>query len=332
MRFKCLVVVALLIFPVLSQAKVFKIATEYPDGNAVLNELRDAGKRIEEATEGRLQFKFYPGGVMGDAIAVRRKIRIGQLSGAYIHSTALSYDFKNAQVLNAPLLFRNFDEVDAVRAEFDQELNQGFIDNGWHTFGLIEGGFAYPMTSVQVSSMEELKQQKLWLPANDSLSEQVAKAFEMNPITLNIGDVLTALQTGAINAIVAPPVGAIVLQWYSRTGFLTDAPFMYIYGVIALSERSLKGVADQDYEVLSRELKRSSERLDELARADNVKAFNALSDLGVEIVPLTDAMRADVEQDALEAVEKLIASGEFDADIYSRIVETLNGYRSNPVQ
>lgn len=329
MRFKLLVAVVLLVVPALSQARVFKIATEYPDGNAVLNELRDAGKRIEEATEGRLQFKFYPGGVMGDAMAVRRKIRIGQLSGAYIHSTALSYEYKNAQVLNAPLLFRNFDEVDAIRAEFDTELNQGFIDHGWNTFGLIEGGFAYAMTSEKVSRMAELKQQKIWLPANDPLSEQVAKAFEMNPIALNIGDVLTALQTGAINAIVAPPVGAIVLQWYSRTNYLTDAPFMYIYGVIALSERSLKGISEQDYEVLERELTLSSQRLDELARTDNVKAFNALSELGVEIVPLTDLMRSEIEQDAEEAVEKLIASGEFDAEIYTRIVQALSDYRNN---
>jgi TRAP-type C4-dicarboxylate transport system substrate-binding protein len=151
----------------------------------------------------------------------------------------------------------------------------------------------------------------------------------MNPIALNIGDVLTALQTGAINAIVAPPVGAIVLQWYSRTNYLTDAPFMYIYGVIALSERSLKGVSERDYEVLQRELTLSSQRLDKLARTDNVKAFNALTELGIEIVPLTDLMRSEIEQDAAEAVEKLIASGEFDAEIYARIVQSLNDYRNN---
>jgi TRAP-type C4-dicarboxylate transport system substrate-binding protein len=329
MRLSSFVVAVLLICPIFAQAEVFKIATEYPDGNAVLNELRDAGRRIEEMTEGRLKFKFYPGGVMGDSVAVRRKIRIGQLSGAYIHSTALSYDYKNAQVLNAPLLFRSFEEVDYIRAEFDQELNQGFIDHGWQTFGLIEGGFAYAMTTVEVSKMAELRQQKVWLPANDPLSEKIAKAFNINPIALNIGDVLTALQTGAINAIVAPPAGAIVLQWYSRTNFLTDAPFMYVYGVIALSERSLKGVSEEDFDILERELTLTSQRLDKLARLDNIKAFNALPELGLEIVPLTDALRVDIERDASEAVEKLIASGEFDADLYSRIVEALGEYRNS---
>lgn len=327
MRLAQIALLLALFLPLVTSAKVFKIATEYPDGNAVLNELRDAGKRIETATEGRIKLKIYPGGVMGDGSAVRRKIRIGQLHGTFIHSGGLSHDYKNAQVLNAPLLFRDFAEVDAVRSQLDQEINQGFIDNGWQTFGLIEGGFAYAMTTVEVADMATLKNQKLWLPANDPLSAEIARAFEINPIALNIGDVLTALQTGAINAIVTPPVGAITLQWYSKTGFLTDAPFMYTYGVIALSEKSLRGVSDNDLDVLTEELTLTSQRLDQYAREDNLKAFAALSALGIQIVPLSDSLRTDIETDAQEATEKLIAASEFDQDIYDRIQSILNQHR-----
>ncbi len=309
------------------QAKVLKIATEYPDGNSVLNELRDAGKRIEERTQGRLTFKFYPGGVMGDGIAVQRKIRIGQLHGSFIHSGALASSYPNSQVLNAPLLFRDFAEVDAVRAEFDDELNQGFIDSGWQTFGLIEGGFAYPMTNVAASDLETLRNQKLWLPANDPFSEKIAKAFDINPIALNIGDVLTALQTGAINAIVAPPVGAITLQWYSKTKFLTDAPFMYTYGVIALGSKGLNGISDADLGVLTEEFTQSSAKLDAIARADNLKAFEALAMLGIEILTLDNAVRTAIETEALDATEKLIESGEFDQDLYDRITAKLSEIR-----
>lgn len=306
-----------------ANAKVLKIATEYPDGNAVLNELRDAGDRIEQRTQGRLSFKFYPGGVMGDGIAVQRKIRIGQLHGTFIHSGALAASYPNSQVLNAPLLFRDFSEVDAVRVEFDNELNQGFIDSGWQTFGLIEGGFAYAMTNEAASDLETLRNQKLWLPANDPFSEKIAKAFDINPIALNIGDVLTALQTGAINAIVAPPVGAITLQWYSKTKYLTDAPFMYTYGVIALGDKSLSGISDADMSVLNDEFSKSSKTLDAIARVDNLKAFEALATLGIEIQSLSDDVRAAIEAEAVNATEKLIQSGEFDQDLYDRIVSKL---------
>jgi len=310
------------------QAKVFKISTEYPDGNTVLNELRSVGERIEAKTEGRVTFKFYPGGVMGDGTAVQRKIRIGQLHGTFIHSGALANSYKNSQALNAPLLFRDFDEVDAVRAEFDTVLNQGFIDSGWHTYGLIEGGFAYAMTAVPATDMETLKSQKLWLPANDPFSEKIARAFDISPIVLNIGDVLTALQTGAIDAIVTPPVGAITLQWYTRTQYLTDAPFMYTYGVIALAEKAVERLSEPDQQILAEELTASSKLLDTMARADNLKAFSALESLGINIVQLAPAVRAALEEEAAQATEKLIESGEIEQDLYDRIVVVLDRIRN----
>ena len=328
MKKRWIVMLGLVLFSMTAQAKVLKIATEYPDGNAVLNELRAAGDRIEQRTEGRISFKFYPGGVMGDGVSVQRKIRIGQLHGSFIHSGALAGSYKNSQVLNAPLLFRNFDEVDAVRKQFDEELNAGFKAAGWHTFGLIEGGFAYAMTNEPATDMDTLRQQKLWLPANDPFSAKIAKAFGINPIVLNIGDVLTALQTGAINAIVAPPVGAITLQWYSKTHYLTDAPFMYTYGVIAIADSALKGVSKPDQAILSEELTTASQNLDEIARNDNLKAFDALGSLGIEIQTLTPEVRSAIEQDAHAATEKLIASGEFDQQLYDRVVEVLEKMRS----
>ncbi|EAR10269.1 DctP (periplasmic C4-dicarboxylate binding protein) [Reinekea sp. MED297] len=311
-------------------ATVLKIATEYPDGNAVLKELREAGERIATATDQRVTLKFYPGGVMGDGRSVQRKIRIGQLQGAFIHSGALAATYPDSQVLNAPLLFRDFSEVDAVRQQFDAELVQGFRDSGWITFGLVEGGFAYAMTNEPVDDLQTLREQKLWLPANDPFSAKIAKAFNINPIALNISDVLTALQTGAINALVAPPVGAITLQWYSRVDYLTDAPFMYTYGLIALSERALQPLSEDDLAVVTQELTQATESLDALARTDNRKAFEALTSLGLTITSLDDEARRQIEAEAGEAIDVLIDSGEFDRGLYQRITDLLNQVRQSP--
>lgn len=310
------------------KAATFKIATEYPDGTAVLNELRAAGKLIESQTQGRVTFKFYPGGVMGDALAVKRKVRIGQLHGAFIHSGALAIEFPDSQVLNAPLLFRDFLEVDAVRAKFDAEFNQGFIDSGWQTFGLIEGGFAYAMTNTPAVSLAELRQQKLWLPANDPLSAKLAKAFDMKPISLNIGDVLTALQTGAINAIVAPPVGAITLQWHSQVQYLVDAPFMYTYGVIGLSKKAFARLTGDDKRIVSRILSEASQRLDRIGRADNIRAFDALSALGITILEVNEFNRIAIEKEALAGTQYLIETKEMSESKYQRVAQYLDQIRN----
>jgi TRAP-type C4-dicarboxylate transport system substrate-binding protein len=311
-----------------ASAQQLKIATEYPDGNSVLNELRASGKRIEDRTEGRIKLKFYPGGVMGDAVAVKRKVRIGQLHGAFIHSGGLADVYKDSQVLNAPLLFRDFAEVDVVRAVVDEEINAGFTDNGWKTFGVIEGGFAFGLTSEPATTMAALKQQKLWLPANDPFTEQIAKSFGINPIVLNIGDVLTALQTGAINAFVAPPVGAITLQWYSKTKYLTNAPFMYTYGVMGISTKALRGINEHDMAIIEEELTASSKALDKIAREDNKKAFKALESLGIEILEVSPEDRKALEVESAKATAKLIESGEISQDFYDRVLLILQDLRA----
>ncbi|MFG1497106.1 TRAP transporter substrate-binding protein DctP [Saccharospirillum sp. HFRX-1] len=311
-----------------SAATTLKISTQYPDGNAVLNELRRAGQAIESRTEGRVSVRFYPGGVMGDDQAVQRKIRIGQLHGALVQSGALANAYRDAQVLNAPLLFRNYDEVDAVRREVDPIITEGLADNGWLTFGLIEAGFAYGMSQKPILSLADLEQQKLWLPANDPLSEQVARAFDINPIVLNIGDVLTGLQTGAIDAIVAPPVGAITLQWYSRLDYLTDAPFMYTYGVLALHERALRGVSEADLAIIHDEFTTASQVIDTQTREDNYRALDALQQLGIEVLQPQPEDRQALERESTRATQRLIEEGQFSQQIYDRIEALLMQVRS----
>ncbi|PTY37144.1 C4-dicarboxylate ABC transporter [Saccharospirillum sp. MSK14-1] len=323
-----LIALALVSLTTLASATTLKISTQYPDGNAVLNELRRAGQAIESRTEGRVSVRFYPGGVMGDDQAVQRKIRIGQLHGALVQSGALANAYRDAQVLNAPLLFRNYQEVDVVRDEVDPIITAGLSDNGWKTFGLIEAGFAYGMSQNPILTLGDLEQQKLWLPANDPLSEQVARAFDINPIVLNIGDVLTGLQTGAIDAIVAPPVGAITLQWYSRLDYLTDAPFMYTYGVLALHERALRGVSDADLAVIDDEFATASQVIDSQTREDNRRALEALQQLGIEVLHPQAEDRQALERESTRATQRLIEEGQFSQQIFDRVEALLMQVRS----
>ena len=319
--------IILAVTAVMAQAEELKISTQYPDGNAVLNELRRAGEAIKTQTDGRVDIRYYPGGVMGDDQAVQRKIRIGQLQGAFVQSGALASAFRDSQVLNAPLLFRDYDEVDAVREEMDSDIEQGFDEGGWKTFGLIEAGFAYGMSQQPISSMDTLKAQKLWLPANDPFSEQIARAFGINPIVLNIGDVLTALQTGAIDAIVAPPVGAITLQWYSRVDYLTDAPFMYTYGVLALSERAYSRLSTEDQAIVEAEFRKASQTIDQQTRVDNLRSFAALETLGIDIVEPSSADRAALEAESEAATRLLIERDQFSVDIYQKVSGILTRHR-----
>lgn len=321
------------LLPLSSQAATtLKISTLYPDGTSVVERIREASGTIEEKTDGRVRLKLYPGGVMGDDRAVQRKIRVGQLHGAIAQGGAFARYYKDSQVYNTPLAFRSYKEVDHVRAELDPVLRQGFEDAGWVSFGFIDGGFAYIMSNQPVRTPEELRAQKIWLPANDPLSKTLADTLDVSPIMLNIGAVLTSLQTGAIDAFAAPPVAALTLQWYSRIQYLTDMPLMYTFGMLAFHEKHFSKLKEADRQVVRDVLGTAISELDRASREDNREAYKALLNQNVEAVT-PGAEQLKVWRDyAGQATEKLIEKGEFSADMHQRLDELLSEYRDSAVE
>ncbi len=319
----------LLFMPGVLAATELRIATQYPDGTSTVTELRKAGERISEATEGRVSLRIHPGGTMGDDRSVHRRIRVGQLHGAMAQLGAFARDYKDSQVLNVPLAFRSLDEVDHVRAELDEEIRAGFRENGWQVFGPVDGGFAYLMSRDPVASVKDLREQDIWLPANDPASEKAAKAFEISPVVLDVGNVLTSLQTGVIDAFIAPPVAALTLQWYGRVRYITDLPLLYTWGLLAISDRHFRRLSEADQQTVREILDETFERLDRKERESNRQALQAVQNQGIELVEPDDAQREQWRHYADKATEELVKAGEVSEEMLSRMEKLLEEYRAN---
>ena len=326
---KRILLALVLTLPWVAQAQTtLKISTQYPDGTMLVNHLKDAGAEIADKTEGRVKLKVYPGGVMGDDRAVQRKISIGQLHGAFAQTGAFAQLYSDSQVLNLPLAFDSYEEVDYVRTKLDPVIRKGFDKNGLVTFGAVDGGFAYVMSVDPVSSVADLRKQKLWLPANDTASATAAKVFELSPIMLNLGTVLTSLQTGAINAFAAPPAAALALQWHSRVKNLTDVPLLYTYGVLAISKKHFAKVSQADQAIVRAVLEKSFKQMDAESRADNIKAFEAIQQQGIALVKPNAEQMKEWKQYANKATKELTKAGEISQEIVDQLKAVVAEYRA----
>ncbi len=274
-----------------SHAATFKVATLSPDGSFWMKTMREAGKKVEAATDNRVKFKWYPGGVMGDDKAVLRKMRVGQLQGAALPMGELLSFYPDSQAYGIPFLFKSYEEVDYVRSQLDDSLIAGFAEGGMEVLGIAEGGFGYFLTAEPVRVPADLQQQKVWVPQNDVVSARLAQSIGVTPIPLTLPDVLPGLQTGLVNTVAVSPMGAIVLQWHTRVAHITDIPLMYFCGVISLTGKSFNKLSADDQAVVKAVFGKAFKLIDERNRMDNVKAFEALTTQGVETVVLTDAER-----------------------------------------
>ncbi len=323
-----LLMTLLLATAVIAEGERLKIATMAPDGSLWMNELERAADAIAERTDNRVSFRFYPGGTMGGDQAVLRKIRIGQLHGGVFLAGGLAEVEPNFELLNLPLLFRSYDEVDYVRERMDDDLIDRLAGRGLVAFGLTETGFTYLLSAKPTRTFDELAGRKAWIPQGDQISVAIVDAAGLSPVPLPISDVLTGLQTGLIDSVAAPPVAALALQWFTKAPYFTDLPITYVFGALAISSKAFDRLSEPDQAIVRAELIEAIARLDRRSRADNREARQALADQGVSFVDPTDEARERWREIAEAARERLIAERGFDQALVAQAERLLEEYRA----
>ncbi|MDH5182631.1 MAG: TRAP transporter substrate-binding protein DctP [Gammaproteobacteria bacterium] len=324
---KFIVSLLLLLFLQPLSAQTFKIATAAPDGTFWMKELRSSAKTIQQRTNGRVKFRFYPGGVMGSDKSVLRKINIGQLHGGLITGGGLASVYPDANLYNLPFTFHNYAEVDYVRKDMDQRLMAGLKQNGYISFGFSEGGFAYMMANVPVRSVQDLHGLKVWIPEGDRVSQTSFEAANVSPLPLPLADVLTGLQTGLIDTVAGSPVGAIALQWHTQVHYLTDVPLMYLYGSMMVKRKHFEKLSKTDQIIVIEEMGKAFAKINEQNRRDDGRARQVLKKLGIEFVhPLKDETKQWVKM-ADSATQMLLKDGYIDKQNHQHMLNLLTTYR-----
>jgi TRAP-type C4-dicarboxylate transport system substrate-binding protein len=313
----------------LVDAATLKIATVSPDGSGWVKSMRAAGDRIAKATDKRVKLKLYPGGVMGGNDAVMRKIKIGQLHGAALPGGAFMQFNPDSQVYNLPFTYRSQSEIDYVREHLDETIKQGFEQGGMVTFGMAGGGFAYIMSkSDPVSSVADLKQQKVWIPNDDPGATKALGDYGVSPIPLSLSDVLPSLQTGLINTVATSPLGAIALQWHTQIKHMTDLPVLYLYATMGVSKKAFNKLSANDQAVFRREMSQAFEEIENANLKDNQSAFDALVAQGVNTVQPSPEELLEWRRIAVQARASYIKVGNISPEIVTKVDALLKTYRN----
>ncbi|MBT6338507.1 MAG: TRAP transporter substrate-binding protein DctP [Desulfobacula sp.] len=306
-----------------------KIATLSPEGSMWMEKMRKGAEMVAQKTDNRVTFKFYPGGVMGNDKTVLKKIRIGQLQGGAVVAGSLSQFFPANQIYAQPLKFKTIKEVDYVRKYMDQYVIDGLDNAGFVTFGLIGGGFAYIMSQKPITTVQDLRNQKVWIPDNDKISQDSIQAFGVTPIPLSIADVRTGLQSGLINTVATSPVGAVVLQWHTQIEYITNIPLIYLHAVLAVDKEKFLKINEQDRKIVTQIMTKALNKIDIQNREDDINAIQALKNRGITFITPSKDDLADWQKIADVASKKMVESGILPRDMADRLDNHLIDFHSN---
>lgn len=309
------------------QAATIRIATLAPDGTAWMREMRAGADAVKQKTEGRVEIKYFPGGVMGDSLTVLRKVKVGQLQGGAFTAGELAEVARDVQIYSLPFLFRNQDEVDQVRARLDPALQASIRAAGFEPLGISGGGFAYLMSTRDLKSRDDLKAAKVWIPQGDKIAELAFRTAGITPIPLALSDVYTSLQTGLIDSAANTTAGAIAFQWHTKLKYMIDLPLSYVTGFLVVDSKSWDKIAEADRHVVSEEFAAVFKRLDAQNRLDNAAALDALKQAGMTINQPAAADGKSWEALGHESYQELIRQGGITADMQRQLEAALAAVR-----
>lgn len=313
----------------LVEAATIKIATIAPDGSAWMKEMRRAAEAVKQRTQGQLEIKFYPGGVMGSDATVVKKIKLGQLQGGAFSGAELSPVLPDAQIYSLPFLFRDQREVDYVRGKLDARLKADFEKQGMKILGMCGGGFAYLMSTRSIQNRDDLKKSKVWVPQADKIAQVTFEAGNVTPIALPLADVFTALSTGMIETVGNTPSGTIAFQWHTKIKYLIDFPLTYIMGMLAVDKKIFDRLDPVQQAVLLEEFDKSFAKIDAQTRQDNAAAYEALTKQGVQVIKPNAEERAFWVSTGEKAREQLAKEKAYTPELYAELLIALEAARKS---
>jgi TRAP-type transport system periplasmic protein len=261
-----------------------RFATILPSGSGWTKELAGLSKRLAQRSHGQLRARLLANAVLGDERDFVTKMDRGELHGAAVTNVGLGLLVPQVRVLELPLLFRNTDEVDMVRASLAVELADGFRRRGYVLLGWGDVGWVRLFTTRRVGSLADLQQLRIWSWTDDPMARAMVKRIGVRAVPLSIQDVLPALQTGLIDACYGSPYSMLALQWHTKIRYVWKENLTYAVGALVVRRNVFDQLSPKLRQILEEESRSLTARFTRRAREDNQAALARLRELHIEEV------------------------------------------------
>lgn len=298
--------------------KMIRVATLAPRGSPFMRRFLRADSELRRATNGGYGFQIYPSGVAGDETDVIRKMKIGQMDGGLVTSSALAMIVNEVGVMQVPGLIKTYAQVEAVQSSLKDEWEAAFVSNGFKLVNWGEGGQYRLYSKKPIVRPADIRSTRPWLrPANPVIKE-LWSAIGANGVPLGVPEVYGALQTGMVDLIYTPSVACVALQWHTKLSHVSTETDGVLLGAFILTKKAWDSITP-DVQTLMLNIVQRDQRaaLEEIRRADQ-RAYEKLIQMGFKAVSYSPDGRREFDA-AFAEVRRRLTGRVYTADLLQRV-------------
>jgi len=309
-----------------AQTVVVKMATLVPDGSSWHQILKETAEKWKTLSGGRVVVRLYPGGVAGDDPDVVRKMRLGTLNAGVLTSVGVAEIDKSVYALGIPMMYASYEEVYHVLERMRPRLEAGLEAKGFVVLNWADGGWVRFFSQRPVAVPDDLRALKLFSWAGDNESVEIWRAAGFNPVPLPSTEIATALQTGLVNALGAPPQVAVITQYYNHARNMTDLQWQLLLGATIISKATWEKIPADLRPALLDAAREGGRRLQEEIRNSGEKDVLAMRKRGLNVVAV-DARAREAWRKTAEGMYPRIRGTIVPADAFDEALRYRDEYR-----
>jgi len=274
------------------QKTVWKAADVHPLGYPTVEAVVRMGKKLEQATDGRLSVQMYPSMQLGGEKEMIEQAQVGALAIARISVGPMGPIIPELNVFNLPFMFRDTAHMEKViDGPIGDELLNKLSDHPTaNLIGLcwMNAGTRNVYNSKKpIRSVEDLKGLKIRMMGNPVFVDTM-NALGGNGVSMGFEQLVTAMQTGVVDGAENNEPTYTSGQHYRYAKFYSMTGHLMIPEILVFSKKIFASLPKDD-QALIRKLAQEAQR-EERALWYEVekKSVAQMKEAGVEIIEIPD--------------------------------------------
>jgi tripartite ATP-independent transporter DctP family solute receptor len=279
--------------PAAAQEKMaLKAADVHPLGYPTVEAVVRMGKKLEEATNGRLSIEMFHTMQLGGEKEMIEQAQIGALQIARISVGPVGTIVDELNVFNMPFVFR---DVDHMRKVIDGEIGDELLEkisNNPQTrlIGLawMDAGARSVYNKVRpIRELEDLQGLKIRMMGNPIFVDTM-NALGGNGIAMGMDQVYNALQTGVVDGAENNPPSYDSFGHYPIAPHYTLTEHLIIPEILVFSRRSWEALSEDDRTLIMKLAKEAQQEQRMLWDERVEVSMKKILESGVEVITIDD--------------------------------------------
>jgi len=287
-----------------AQAKITLKATDvHPLGYPTVEAVVRMGKRLEEATKGRITLQMFPSMQLGGEKEMIEQAQVGALQIARISLGPMGPLVPELNAFNLPFVFRDVEHMTkVVTGPIGDEMLKKLSDHPTsNLIGLcwMNGGVRNVYNSKKpIKTIDDFKGLKIRMMGNPIFVDTM-NAMGGNGVAMGYDQLINALQTGVVDGAENNEPSYSSGQHYRYAKYYSMTQHLIIPEILVFSKRTWNTLSKEDQDMIMKEAKAAQAEQWKLWTDFEKTSIDDMKKNGVEITPVDNKAMAEVVKKAV---------------------------------